>query len=159
MQTGPSTVKDGAFRKCGWSIFILLWSSSCFHSTFLSSLALAFPALDGIVLLESLGLPACLSLCLCLGHCFPPILMIPQSLSLCLSVSPCVTISVHMRPYHSLFLSSRFLCALPPDSPSLLVPDSTSVRLDPLTLVLDDHRSTGSRVDLCVPEKSLWLFN
>ena len=111
MRTGPSTVEDGAFLKCGWTIFIPLWSSPRFHSAFLSSLALAFPALDGIILLESLGLPACLPLSLS-WTLFPPVSTIPQSLSLFVCLSLLVSPSLHMRPYYS--LSPSCSLSLPP---------------------------------------------
>jgi len=116
----------------------------------------------GFVLLESFGLPACLPLSV-LDTVSPPILMIPQSLSL--FVCLCLSLCHHLCAYASLSLTVSilspllFLRALPPDSPFLLVAHSTSARLDPLTLALDDHRSTGSRVDLCVPKKSSRLFN
>ena len=109
MQTSPSTVKDWRVSE----MWVVDFSYRCgvhLVSTTLSyRLALAFPALDGNVLLESLGLPACLPLSLS-WTLFPSGLdNTPVSVSLCLSVSPCVTISVHMRPYYSLSPS----CPLP----------------------------------------------
>ena len=134
--------------------------SSRFHSAFLSSLSLSRSR--HWICSARKSRSACLPLSV-LDTVSPPILMIPQSLSL--FVCLCLSLCHHLCAYASLSLTVSilspllFLRALPPDSPFLLVAHSTSARLDPLTLALDDHRSTGSRVDLCVPKKSSRLFN
>lgn len=108
MWTGPFDRQEyGAFSeidfhgRCG--------VSSRFHSAFLSSLSRSRVPGIGFVLLESLGLPACLPLSV-LDIVSPPILMIPRSLSL--FVCLCLSLCHHLCAYASLSLTVSILSPL-----------------------------------------------